>query len=63
MLTLDPGLKERILRYENIQSICSLEKFHIKDPTEDELIDLRGAIVEISGLAHRICGKQPVFAG
>lgn len=52
---LDETLKNRILQYENIQSICSIEKYHTVAPTEDELVDLKGAIIEISTMAHRIC--------
>ncbi len=55
VIDLDPVLKERILKYENIQSICSVEKFHIAAPNEDELLDLRGAIVEVGELAKSIC--------
>jgi hypothetical protein len=55
VIPLDINLKNRILQYENIQSICSIEKYHTVAPTEDELFDLKGAIIEISTMAHRIC--------
>lgn len=55
VVDLDEGLKKRILQYENIQSICSVEKYHTTAPTEEELVDLKGAVVEISGIAHSIC--------
>ena len=55
IMPLDETLKKRILRYENIQSICSIEKYHRSDPTEEELDDLKGAIVEISKMAHQAC--------
>ena len=48
-------LKDRILSYENIQSICSIEKYHRSDPTEEELNDLKSAIVEIGVMAHQTC--------
>ena len=48
-------LKQRILQYENIQSICSLEKYHTQDPKEEELMDLEAAIREIGTLAHHVC--------
>jgi len=48
-------LKKRILQYENIQSICSIEKYHRSSPTEEELEDLKGAITEISVIAHKTC--------
>ena len=52
-ISLDKSLKERILKYENIQSICSLEKYHIRPPSEEELIDLKGAVGEIGKIAHK----------
>lgn len=55
VIPLDEKLKNRILQYENIQSICSIEKYHTLAPTEAELIDLKGAIIEISTMAHSIC--------
>ena len=55
VMTVAPELKQRLLKYENIQSICSLEKFHIKQPTEAELIDLHNAILQVSALAHETC--------
>lgn len=48
-------LKKRILQYENIQSICSIEKYHRSSPTEEELEDLKDAITEISVIAHKTC--------
>lgn len=55
VMPLDEDLKNRILRYENIQSICSIDKYHTEAPSEDELFDLKGAVVEISTMAHAIC--------
>ncbi len=52
VMPIDERLKQRILKYENIQSICSLETYHRSAPTEEELTDLRGAIVEIGTMAH-----------
>ena len=52
---IDASLKERILRYENIQSICSIEKYHTVDPSEEDLEDLEGAIREIAVIARRTC--------
>nr|WP_319400772.1 hypothetical protein [uncultured Carboxylicivirga sp.] len=54
-IELDPELKDRILKYESIQDICSLDKYTIKQPTEDEISDLHGAILEIKELAHHTC--------
>lgn len=55
VIQLDENLKNRILKYENIQSICSIEKYHTVAPTEEELVDLKGAVIEISTMAHTIC--------
>lgn len=55
VVPLNKTLKNRILQYENIQSICSIEKYHTITPSEDELIDLKGAVIEISGMAHNVC--------
>ena len=54
VITLDEGLKARILKYENIQEICSIEQFHIKSPEEDQLSDLCGAVAEIGEMAKNI---------
>lgn len=52
---LDADLKERILRYENIQSICSIEKYHRQAPKDDEIQALGSAVGEIGEMAHQIC--------
>ena len=45
--------KARLLKYENIQSICSLEKYHRVSPTEEELTGLKEAILEIQRVAQK----------
>ena len=55
VLDVDDNLKRRLLKYENIQSICSLEKFHIRQPSEEDLVDLRNAILQMGALAHETC--------
>ena len=55
---LDQELKSRILKYENIQSICSIEKYYRTSPTEDELEDLRDAVGTIGSMAHETCGVR-----
>nr|WP_321406558.1 hypothetical protein [uncultured Carboxylicivirga sp.] len=57
-IDLDPELKDRILKYESIQDICSLDKYTIKQPTEEEISDLHGAILEIKDLAHQTCQES-----
>lgn len=58
VMSLDQSLKERILKYENIQSICSIEKYHRSAPSDEDLNDLDGAIREIKELAYNVI--QPV---
>jgi len=50
-------LRKRILDYENIQSICSVEKYHRQKPAKHEVHELRKAVKEIGSLAHKICGS------
>jgi hypothetical protein len=57
VIPIEETLKNRILQYENIQSVCSIEKYHRRTPTEEDLEDLRGAIVEISVMAHKVCSN------
>lgn len=59
VISIDPDLKKRILSLENIQSICSLERFHIRPPSEDQLDTLVEAVEELSQIAHQECA-QPV---
>jgi hypothetical protein len=55
VMPLDPSLKHQILKYESIQSICSVDKYSIKLPTEDEINDLRDAIMKIKMIAYETC--------
>ena len=55
---IEEKLKNRILKYENIQTICSLEKYHRSVPGEEELTDLKGAIMELGEMAHGICNNN-----
>jgi hypothetical protein len=52
---IDEDLKNRILSYENIQSICSIDKYHRSKPTEETLAGLRAAVTEVGDMAHRTC--------
>jgi len=63
VVPIDETLKQRILRYENIQSICSIEKYYRSSPTEADLHELRGAIDQISKLAHTQCDGIHPAAG
>lgn len=54
VMPIDEGLKKRILKYENIQSICSIEKYFRDDPTEEDITDLNGAVIELSEIANNV---------
>ena len=55
VITVETGLKERILQYENIQSICAIDRYFRKEPTEEDLDDLQDAIADIGSMAHEVC--------
>ena len=55
VMVIDQELIDRILKFENIQSICSIDKFHINAPTEEEIHELREAIIELGQIAHNTC--------
>lgn len=55
VVNIDENLKRRILSFENIQSICSIDKYHRSKPTEEDLIGLKAAVMEIGDLAHITC--------
>lgn len=51
-------LKEQILKYENIQTICAIDRYFRQDPTEEELDDLQDAITAIGKMAHDTCASK-----
>lgn len=60
VIKLDPVLKQQILKHENIQSICSVDKYQRRAPEEDELAELFAAITEIKDIAYSVCKKSMV---
>jgi hypothetical protein len=59
VVSVDPDLKQRILKHANIQSICSIEKYHRDNhPKQEELDDLRLAVIAIQSMAHATCNKN-----
>lgn len=59
VVQIDENLKSRILSYENIQSICSLDKYHRSEPTEEALTGLKDAVTQVGDIAHKTC--EPRF--
>ena len=57
IVPIPEALKDQILKYENIQSICSIEKYSRRPPDESELDDLKDAVIRIGAIAHEICGE------
>ncbi len=55
VLPVEASLRARILKYENIQSICSIEKYHRQAPTSEELDDLKDAVGTVGKIAHQAC--------
>lgn len=54
---VDISLRERILKYESIQSICSVDKYQREKPSREAVNELREAVKEISDMAHKVCGN------
>jgi len=52
---VDQTLKGRILKYEGLQTICSIDRYSRVDPSEEDIHDLREAIEEIGRIAHSKC--------
>ena len=55
LIPVDKDLKARILKYENIQSICSIEKYARQQPSRADLADLKDAVTRIGQMAHELC--------
>ncbi len=53
---ITPELRQRILKYESIQSICSVDKYQRENPSAEAVNELREAVEEIGQMAHHICG-------
>ena len=61
VMPVEAELKNRILKYENIQTICSIEKYHRDtQPEETDLKDLRSAILQIQKMAYQTCSLKDV---
>ena len=55
VMPMDKTLKGRILKYEGLQTICSIDRYSRVDPSEEDIDDLREAIKEIGKMAHEKC--------
>ncbi|NTV53362.1 MAG: hypothetical protein HGA76_10180 [Candidatus Firestonebacteria bacterium] len=52
---LEPWLKAAILKYEDMQSICSLEAYQRRDPAPEEIAELRAAVTELGLIVKKTC--------
>ncbi len=55
VIPLDPTLRERILRHEQIQKICSFTDYVREEATSEQIRDFKDAVGQIAALAHDIC--------
>lgn len=55
LVNLPGELKERILAYEDVQSICSIDAYHRGCPDKDGLDDLKGALEKVRRIARDFC--------
>ena len=56
VVPVSPEMRESILKYESIQSICSVDKYQREKPTLEAVNDLRESVKKIRDLAHNVCG-------
>lgn len=52
---IDPELRASILKYESLQSICSVDKYLRQKPTVEAVNELRHSVEQIGQLAHKVC--------
>jgi hypothetical protein len=55
---IERSLRKRILKYESIQSICSVDKYLREKPTPEAIDNLRTAVGEIGNIAHEVCDQK-----
>lgn len=55
LIAFPQDLKERILRYEDLQSICSVDEYQRSLPDAEGVDDLRDAVAQVGIIAHQIC--------
>lgn len=52
---LDPELKDRIIRHEQIQQLCSFTDYSRNQATPEQITDFNDAVTQIAVLAHKVC--------
>jgi len=52
---LDQSIKSTILKYEDMQSICSLDNYQRHEPTQSDVMELRAAVAKIGMIVKKTC--------
>jgi hypothetical protein len=52
---LDPGIKATILKYEDMQSICSLDNYHRFEPSQRDVLALQAAVATLGEIVKKTC--------
>jgi hypothetical protein len=60
---LDANLKSTILKYEDMQSICSLDNYHRFEPKPEDIQALRAAVAALGEIVRTTCRPELYQAG
>lgn len=61
VMPIDLDLRNKIIKYEEVQLICPLIEYNRRDPSIEEVDGFKLSIKEIATLANKIIGEQPVL--
>lgn len=56
---LAPDLKATILKYEDMQSICSMDNYARHEPTQEDLAQLSAAVFQLGAIVKATCQTKP----
>lgn len=59
---LNPEIKTVLLKHEDAQSLCSLDDYHRRDPTVEELKEMLDAVRQLGRIAKTSCVKKKSHA-
>lgn len=62
VMPIDIDLRNKIIKYEEVQLICPLIEYNRRDPSLEEVDDFKVSIKEISDLANKLIGEQQVIS-
>lgn len=58
VMPIDVDLRNKIIKYEEVQLICPIVEYNRRDPSIDEVNEFKLSIQEISALANKTIGEQ-----